>query len=103
MAASEESRVGVFHAKCSTSVELSNERRVASGKENDFSVAFSNDQISIGSHFSVKILQEGSNCVSPTRASSRPHTSDAPYTAEGAVHVVHCWLFFVFCDGIEGT
>ena len=44
--------------------------------------------------FVVKTLLQGSR-VSPISASSRPHTSDGPYTAGGAVRVVHCCPFFV--------
>ena len=97
--------VGKFNANCGRDIEFSNERRVARGKGNDaiHSVAFSNDPIPIGLQFSVKILQGSYDFVSPIRASSRPPTSDAPYTAGGAVHVVHCCLFFVYCDGVEGT
>ena len=94
--------MGRFHPKCSSSVALSEDRRVAKGKGNiDF--VFSNDPIPIGLQFSVKILQKGFAIVSPLSASSRPHPSAAPYTAGGAVHVVHCCLFFVYCDGVEGA
>ena len=100
--ADKEGRVGRFHPKCSSSVVLSENRRVAKGKGNiDF--VFSNDPIPIGLQFSVKILQKGFAIVSPLSASSRPHPSAAPYTAGGAVHVVHCCLFFVYCDGVEGA
>ena len=87
---------GKFHPKCQGGVTLSEDRRIASGKPGSgaFPIAFSNDQIPIGIQFSVKILQP-SFIVSPISTSSRPHTSDAPYTAGGAVHVVHCCPFFV--------
>ena len=98
MAASERKRVvdgpGAFHPKCSANVKLSNERRVASGKTSP-AFTFSKDQIPTGLQFSVKILQQSFVYVSPMSASSRLHTSDAPYIAGGAVHVVHCCLFFV--------
>ena len=91
---------GKFHPKCQGGVTLSKDRRIASGKlESGVSpIAFSNDPIPEGLKFSVKILQK--SCffvidVSPISASSRPHTSDGPYTAGGAVHVVHCCPFFV--------
>ena len=100
--ADNEGRVGRFHPKCSLSVVLSEDRRVAGGNGYSGGVAFSNDPIPIGFQFSVKILQQGSRYVSPLSASSRPHPSAAPYTAGGAVHVVHCCLFFVYCDGVEG-
>ena len=102
MADSGKRRMGRFHPKCSSSVVLSDDRRVAEGKFYiDF--VFSNDPIPIGLQFSVKILQKGSAYVSPLSASSRSHPSAAPYTAGGAVHVVHCCLFFVYCDGVEGV
>ena len=102
MADSGDGRVGRFHPKCSSGVVLSEDRRVAKG--NDFiDFAFSNDPIPIGLQFSVKIVQKGFAIVSPLSASSRPHPSAAPYTAGGAVHVVHCCLFFVYCDGVEGA
>ena len=94
-------RVGRFHPKCSSDVALSEDRKVASGEDND-NFAFTNDSIPIGLQFSVKILQKGSDYVSPIIA-FRPHPSAAPYTAGGAVHVVHCCLFFVYCDGVEGA
>ena len=94
--------VGQFNAKCGWGIEFSHDRRVASGK-GFAAFAFSNDSFSIGFQFSVKILQQSSIYVSPISASSRPQTSDAPYTAGGAVHVVHCCLFFVYCGGVEGT
>ena len=99
MADSEEGRVGKFHPKCSPSIELSEDRRVASGKGYSGSFVFSNDPIPIGLQFSVKILQKSSFFVSPIIA-FRPHPSAAPYTAGGAVHLVHCCLFFVYCDGV---
>ena len=94
--------VGQFNAKCGRGIEFSHDRRVASGKGFG-SFAFSNDSFSIRFQFSVKILKQSSVLVSPISASSRPDTSDAPHTAGGAVHVVHCCLFFVYCDGVEGT
>ena len=94
--------VGQFNAKCGRGIELSHDRRVASSK-GIRAFAFSNDSFSIGFQFSVKILKQSSNYVSPISTHSRPRTSDAPYTAGGAVHVVHCCLFFVYCDGVEGT
>ena len=103
MADSGERRVGRFHPKCSSDVVLSEDRRVASGVGFDNCFVFSNDPIPIGLQFSVKILQKGFANVSPISASSRPHPSAAPYTAGGAVHVVHCCLFFVYCDGVEGA
>ena len=105
MAADQEREVvGKFNANCGRDIEFSNERRVARGKGRNaiHSVAFSNDPIPIGLQFSVKILED-SLFVSPISTSSRPHTSDAPYTAGSAVHVVHCCLFFVYYDGLEGT
>ena len=105
MADSGEGRVGRFHLKCSPRVVLSEDRRVARGKDYLFSsYVFSNDPIPIGLQFSVKTLQKDSPyVVSPLSASSRPHPSAAPYTAGGDVHVVHCCLFFVYCDGVEGA
>ena len=100
MADSGKRRAGRFHPKCSPKVVLSEDRRVASGK-GYFDFVFSNDPIPIGLQFSVKILKKGS--VSPLSVSSRPHPSAAPYAAGGAVHVVHCCLFFVYCDGVEGA
>ena len=97
MADSGEGRVGRFHPECSSDVVLSEDRRVANGKGHT-NYVFSNDPIPIGLQFSVKILQKGFAIVSPLSASSRPHPSAAPYTAGGAVHVVHCCLFFVYCD-----
>ena len=102
MADSGEGRVGTFHSKCGMGVWLSEGRRVARGIGLGSQFAFSSEPIPIGLQFSVKILQEGF-WVSPISASSRPHLSDAPYTAGGAVHVVHCCLFFAYCDGVEGT
>ena len=93
--------VGQFNAKCGRGIEFSHDRRVASGKGIG-AFAFSNVSIPIGFQFSVKILKS-SLFVSPISASSRLHTSDAPYTAGGAARVVHCCLFFVYCDGVEGT
>ena len=103
MADSVERRVGTFHSKCIPGVVLSEGRRVASGQGDVSQFAVSNEPIPIGLQFSVKILQKSFHFVSPISASSRPHPSDAPYTAGGAVHVVHCCLFFVYCDGVEGT
>ena len=101
MADGREWRVGRFQPKCSRSVVLSEDRRVAEGE--GLGYVFSNDQIPIGLQFSVKILQKGRIIVSQLSASSRPHSSAAPYTAGGPVHVVHCCLFFVYCDGVEGA
>ena len=77
---------GKFHPKCQGDVTLSEDRRIAIGKSNIFGavpIAFSNDKIPIGIQFSVKTLQQNPTWVSPIGTSSRPHTSDAPYT--GAV------------------
>ena len=63
MADSGEERVGRFHPKCSPGVVLSEDRRVARGKDYIIysgSYVFSNDPIPIGLQFSVKILQKGS-------------------------------------------
>ena len=49
-----------------------------------------NDPVPIEQKFSVKILRNSDRYVSPISASYRPHTSDAPYTAGGAAHVVRC-------------
>ena len=87
---------GKFHPKCLGGVTLSEDRRIASRKPGSgVPIAFSNDPIPIGIQFSVKILQQNYTYVSPISTYSRPHTSDAPYTAGGAVHVVQCGLFFV--------
>ena len=90
---------GKFHPKCQGGITLSENRRIASEKlaSGAVPIAFSNDQIPIGIQFSVKILQQSFfvSRKSDQYTSSRPHTSDAPYTAGGAVHVVHCCLFFV--------
>ena len=102
MADSGEGRAERFHPKCSSTIVLSKDRRVAEGK-GYVAFVFSNDPIPIGLQFSVKILQKGLAYVSPLSASSRPHPSAAPYTAGGDVHVVHCCLFFVYCDGVEGA
>ena len=103
MADSGEGRVGRFHPmKCTSGVQFSEDTRVANGEHLNFCYVFSNDPIPIGLQFSVKILHS-SPYVSPLNASSRPHPSAAPYTAGGAVHVVHCCLFFVYCDGVEGA
>ena len=98
-----ERRVGTFHSECSLGVVLSEGRRIASGQGDVSQFAVSNEPIPTGLPFSVKILQKSFNWVSPVSASSRPHPSDAPYTAGCAVDVVHCCLFFVYCDGVEGT
>ena len=100
--ADNEGRAGRFHLKCSSSVVLSEDRRVAQGK-GSIGFVFSNDPIPIGLQFSLKILQKDLAIVSPLSASSGPHPSAAPYTTGGAVHVVHCCLFFVYCDGVEGA
>ena len=86
---------GKFHPKFQRNVTLSENRRIASEKFGLGAVAFSNDPIPIGIQFSVKTLQHEGFLVSPTSTSSRPPTSYAPYTAGGAVRVVHCCLFFV--------
>ena len=85
-----------FHWSCGQGITLSEDRRTADGgrKHSNVYGAFSNDPIPNGLQFSVKIL-ETSPHVSPLSASSRPHPSAASYTAGGAVHVVHCCLFFV--------
>ena len=103
MADSGEGRGGRFHPKCGSGVVLSEDRRVARGSSLDYCFVFSKDPIPIGLQFSVKILQKGSAYVSPLRASFSTPPSDAPYAAGGAVHVVHCCLFFVYCDGVEGV
>ena len=101
MVDSGEGRVGRFHPNCDRNVYLSEDGRVANGKgTRDFSCVFSNDPIPIGLQFSVKILQKGSGYVSPISASSRPHPP--PNAAEG-VHVVHCCLFYVYYDVVEGA
>ena len=74
MAASEGKRVvdgpGAFHPRCSANVELSNERRVASGTISP-AFALSKDQIPTGLQFSVKILKHSRLVyVSPISASS---------------------------------
>ena len=86
--------VAKFHPKCGKSVTLSKDRRTASGDRYFLSVVFSNDPIPNTFKFSVKVLQDG-YYVSPISAASIPHTLDAPHMAGGAVHVIHCCLFFV--------
>ena len=87
--------VGKFHPKCWEGVKLSKDRRTASGDvASELCVALSNDPIPNTFKFSVKVLQKGCY-VSPISAASIPHTLDAPYMAGGAVHVIHCCLFFV--------
>ena len=54
-----QNRVGTFHSKCGTGIVLSEGGRVASGEAFGNPFAFSNEPISIGMQFSVKILQEG--------------------------------------------
>ena len=57
---------GQFHRKCGDNVVLSEGRRVASGSIFlPLSVAFSNDPIPKGAQFSVKVLQESKDDVSP--------------------------------------
>ena len=67
---------GHFHRKCGDKVVLSGGRRVASGCDATIlrsgstfglplPVAFSNDPIPKGAHFSVKVLQESKDYVSP--------------------------------------
>ena len=86
--------LGEFHPKCSKGVQLSENRRIATGFSL-FTVAFSNEPIPNGLKFSVKILQKSSGgWVSPISAASIPHTLDAPYMAGGAVHVIHCCLLY---------
>ena len=94
--------LGKFHSDCGQGVKLSEDRLTADGRKHSgiYSV-FSNDSIPNGLKFSVKILQQ--DAVSPISTSSRPPTSDAPYTAAGAVHVVHCCLFVVYRAGVGGT
>ena len=89
-----EPNVGKFHPKCGKGVTLSKDRRTASGGFYGSCVAFSNDPIPNTFKFSLKVLQDGLS-VSPISAASIPHTLDAPYMAGGAVHVIHCCLFFV--------
>ena len=86
--------VAKFHSKCSGPITLSKDRRTASncGDFLSFGFALSND--SIQNTFKLKVLQKGFG-VSPISAASIPHTLDAPYMAGGAVHVIHCCLFFV--------
>ena len=87
--------VGKFHPKCGKGVTLSKDRRNASGDSSGLlCVAFSNDPIPNTFNFTVKVLQKGYS-VSSISAASIPHTLDAPYMAGGAVHVIHCCLFFV--------
>ena len=87
---------------CDTNIELSHERRVAIGKGYTHNFVFSNDQIPVGLKFSVKILKELSRSrvpyVSPISSSFTPRTSNVPYKAGGAVHVVQYCLFFVQAD-----
>ena len=66
--------LGKFHPNCGKAVNLSKDRRIASGYNTyAFCVAFSNDPISIGLKFSVKILQHNSlPVVSLITASFRP-------------------------------
>ena len=89
--------VGKFYPKCGRGVTLSKDRRTASGDSFDWLqslLAFSNDPIPNTFKFSVKVLQKGF-LVSPISEASIPHTLDVPYMAGGAVHVIHCCLFFV--------
>ena len=93
MAASQEQVLGTskFHTKCGKNVELSNDRRIASGKDCFADVlAFLNDPVPIEQKFSVKIFKEQRSLCKSDQCTLRPHTSDAPYTAGGAVHVVRC-------------
>ena len=48
-----------------------------------------------GLNFLLNILHKGFSNVSLSSTPSRPQTSDTPYKAGGAVHVVGCCLFFV--------
>ena len=86
--------LGQYHPKCTKGVSFSKDRRIGSGDVSEFSIAFLNDPIPSGQKFSVKILQKSSFSVSPTRASSRPHPSDVPYTDGGAacspLLSIHC-------------
>ena len=75
MADSGEGQVGRFHPKCSSGIELSEDRKIASGKGYDSCYVFSNDPIPIGLQFSLKILQKDRIMVSPFSVSSRPHPS----------------------------
>ena len=88
--------VGKFHPNRRFRVTLSEDRRTASTSRdsNSLCLALSNDPIPSEVNFSVKVLEKGSD-VSPISAASIPHTLDAPYMAGGAVHVIHCCLFFV--------
>ena len=63
---------GHFHQKCGDKVALSEGRRVASGRTYSAfdpfpppPIAFSNDPIPKGVQFSVKVLQEAKQFVSP--------------------------------------
>ena len=84
--------LGEFHPKCSESVQLSENRRTASGTSLS-AAAFSKDPIPNGLKFTVPILQKGA-FVSPISIASIPHTLDAPYMAGGAVRVIHCCLLY---------
>ena len=67
MAVSQEEVVGKFHPKFGEGIELSEDKRIASGNESVYSctLAFSNDPIPNGVKFLVKILKQGSRRVSP--------------------------------------
>ena len=97
MAVRSEAVFGKFHPKCGNGATLSEDRRTASGDiRSGLCVAFSNDPISKGLKFSVKILPEARGYVSLISAASISHTLDAPYMAGGAVHVIHgCLLYTV--------
>ena len=86
--------VAKFHPICGEGITLSKDRRTASGYSLGWRVAFSNDPILNTFKFSVKVLQDV-YYVSPISAASIPHTLDSPHMAGGAVHVIHCCLFFV--------
>ena len=89
---------GRFHSKCvGRNVKfLDQQRRSVSGYyPEELAVAFSEKPIPNGWKFSVRIFQDSLQAVSPLSTSSRPHSSAEPYTAGGAVHVVHCCLFLV--------
>ena len=86
--------VAKFHPKCGKGITLSQDRRTAIGDGLALCVAFSNDPIPNTFKFSVKVLQKGI-FVSPISAASISHTLDAPHMDGGAVHVIHCCLFFV--------
>ena len=93
--------LGKFHWTCVKIVTLSKDRQLVSRESPSFFsfqasyIAFSNVPIPEGLNFSLKILHKGFSNVCLISAPSRPQTSDTPYKAGGAVHVVNCCLFFV--------